>query len=614
MLDSEVLDLSQTIDRNFLTVTPNTPLSEVITLMSSERASCVLVTQEQRLVGIFTERDVVKLTAVGSNSSGVAIADVMTRQIVTLAESETQNILNMLSLLRQHHIRHLPVVNAQNEVIGIITHGSIREILQPADLLRLRRVSDVMTQTVITASTSASVFQLTQLMAEHQVSCVVILQDDTLANLYPVGIVTERDIVQLQAMKVDFTQVRAEKVMSTPLLPSQLTETLWSAHQKMRQYRIRRLVVVGDAGDLVGIITQSSLLSVLNPIEMLAALEALQQVVQERTTELQIANEQLQNEIIERQRAEGKLQEFASILKKNNDDLETLVAERTSELSNTLEQLKLEVAQRKRSEAGLAKALQKERELSELKTRFVTLASHEFRTPLSTILVSSDILKSFGHKLDEKQRMKKLDKIKSAVQQLTSLLDDILLIGKSSSGFIEFLPQKIDIKSVCQEIVEEISLTDGHLHSLIFNCKGEFFRVEMDEKLLREMLVNLLSNAIKYSPPGGSIYVNLVCENGQTILQVKDRGLGIPLSDREDLFEIFHRGSNVGTISGTGLGTVIIKNAVEAHGGTIAVESELGQGTTFTVCIPTRQVRGNIKCLSPGGSPSKSVLETIASY
>ena len=613
MLDSEVLDLSQTIDRHPFTLTPDTPLSEVITLMSSRRASYVLVTQEQRLVGIFTERDVVKLTAVGRNLSGVVIADVMTRQIVTLAESETQNILNMLSLLRQHHIRHLPVVNAQNELIGIITHGSIREILQPADLLQLRRVSDVMTKEVITAPASASVFQLTQLMAEHQVSCVVIVEEDKLPNLYPVGIVTERDIVQLQAMKVDFTQVRADKVMSTPMLPSQPTETLWSAHQKMRQYRIRRVVVVGNAGELVGILTQSSLLSVLNPIEMLAALETLQQVVQERTTELQLANEQLQNEIIERQRAEAKLQEFASILQKTNDELENLVAERTSTLRSTLEQLQIEVAQRKRSEAELVKALQKEQELSELKSRFVTVASHEFRTPLSTILVSSDLLKSFGHKIDEVQRIKKLDKIQTAVQQLTSLLDDILLIGKNTSGIVEFLPKEINIQSVFQEIVEEIGLTQGHLHSLNFDCKGEFFRVEMDEKLLRQMLMNLLSNAIKYSPQGESIHITLICENGQVVFIVKDRGIGIPLPDRERLFEIFHRGSNVGTISGTGLGMVIVKNAVEAHGGMITVESELDRGTTFTVCIPTRQVRGNIKCVSPGGSTNHSLVDAIIS-
>jgi signal transduction histidine kinase len=325
----------------------------------------------------------------------------------------------------------------------------------------------------------------------------------------------------------------------------------------------------------------------------------LQQVVEAQTKDIKIANEQLQNEVSERQRAEEKLQQLASMLQKVNDELEIQVENRTTELRNTLEQLQREIAQRQRAEEEVRKALEKEQELSELKSRFISMASHEFRTPLSTILVCSDLIKTFGDQFSEAKKQKQLNKIQAAVKEITELLEDVLLIGKTSAGRIEFNPLLLNLEAFCREILEEISLTYGENHRLNFQCQGDCSSVEMDQKLLRQMLVNLLSNAVKYSPQGGEIDFNLFCENGQAIFQVKDEGIGIPAADKERLFEIFHRGSNVGTISGTGLGTAIIKNAVESHGGSITFESEMGVGTTFTVCVPTIQLHGQIRCASP---------------
>ncbi|AFZ11042.1 diguanylate cyclase with PAS/PAC, CBS and GAF sensors [Crinalium epipsammum PCC 9333] len=306
MVTTSAFPLDRAIDRHPLTVTRETPALHVVMLMSQGRASCVLVVEQQQLIGIFTERDVVRVTAAGIALEEVAIASVMTTNIITLPESQAQDILAVISLLRQYHIRHIPLVDEKQCLVGILSHESMREVLQPADLLKLRTVSEVMSKQVIQASLTTSVIHLTQLMSSNHVSCVVIVTQDT-DNSRPVGIVTERDIVQLRALGVDLMQTLAEIVMSSPLVPIHPQNSLWAAHEKMRQYRIRRLVVVDDIGKLLGIVTQTSMVQILDPMETYAALEALQKVVEVRTTDLQKANEQLHYEIIERQQIETAL-------------------------------------------------------------------------------------------------------------------------------------------------------------------------------------------------------------------------------------------------------------------------------------------------------------------
>ncbi len=248
-----------------------------------------------------------------------------------------------------------------------------------------------------------------------------------------------------------------------------------------------------------------------------------------------------------------------------------------------------DITERKTAEVEIHKALEKERELLELKTRFVSMASHEFRTPLATILLGTDLLKSFGHNFSDDKKLKQLNKIEIAAKRMTKLLDDILLISKAGAGKLECKPTIINIKLFCQELLEDIQLISTRKHKVDFDCQGECSQLEMDEKLLHIMLSNLLSNAVKYSPQGGTIQLQIICENQQAIFRVTDEGIGIPESDRSRIFELFHRSSNVGTISGTGLGMAITKKAVELHGGSITFESQVGVGTTFTVCIPTIQ-------------------------
>lgn len=326
MLESTAFSVQLAIDRHPLTVTPDTPVSEAIVLMSQVKSSCAIVVEADKILGIFTERDVVKLTAQTGDLeqdsftkafSKQPISALMTPRPFILQEEHLPNLVTLLDLLRQKQIRHLPVVDSDEKLLGTITYQTIREIIQPADWMRLRRVVEVMNPKVITASPSASVLELATLMSIHRVSCVAIAQtrhsNDPMQGPklqpmpIPIGIVTERDILQLQALELNMRTLTAAEVMSSPLLLVQPTDCLWTAHQLMREYRVRRLVVADEGDSLQGIITQTSLLQGFTPIEMDAAIAALQGLVEERTTELQQANEQLRREILERQHTEAAL-------------------------------------------------------------------------------------------------------------------------------------------------------------------------------------------------------------------------------------------------------------------------------------------------------------------
>ena len=246
-----------------------------------------------------------------------------------------------------------------------------------------------------------------------------------------------------------------------------------------------------------------------------------------------------------------------------------------------------DITERKRAEADIRNALEKEKELNELKSRFVSMTSHEFRTPLTTILSSAELLQDFGSIWDEEKKLKHFLRIQTSVTHMTGLLNDVLLIGKAEAGKLEFKPTPLDLISFCRELTEEMELAAEN-HTIIFCSGGDCTNACMDEKLLRHILSNLLSNAIKYSPSGGTVKLELIGEQKTVMFHIQDRGIGIPQADLIQLFDSFHRASNVGTISGTGLGLAIVKKAVDLHNGQIFIKSEVGVGTTFTVKLPLR--------------------------
>lgn len=231
--------------------------------------------------------------------------------------------------------------------------------------------------------------------------------------------------------------------------------------------------------------------------------------------------------------------------------------------------------------------LQESEAIKTLKSRVVSTISHEFRTPLTTILSSSELLEKYRHKLTEEKQLNHLHKIQAAVQRLTEMLNDVLTLENTEAEKLAFNPAPVNLVRFCRELVDRLQLSLSQ-KSLIFNHKGEGTETWLDEILLRHILSNLLSNAIKYSPNGSAIVLNVVCQESEVNLEVIDRGIGISLEDRKRLFESFYRGNNVGNIPGMGLGLAIVKQCVDLHGGQIGVVSEVGIGTTFTVKLPSR--------------------------
>jgi signal transduction histidine kinase len=243
--------------------------------------------------------------------------------------------------------------------------------------------------------------------------------------------------------------------------------------------------------------------------------------------------------------------------------------------------------QRKRVEDEVRTELKKEKELSELKSRFISMASHEFRTPLCTILSSADLLETYGKKWSEDKKTEHLQRIQSAVERMTQLLDDVLLIGKAEAGKLEFQPAPMNLDKFCTDLVEELQQgKSSSQHTITFVKRGHYTTTLMDEKLLRHILSNLISNAIKYSTPGSNIYFEVNCQEEEAIFLIKDSGIGIPKEDQQRLFESFHRAKNVGTIPGTGLGLAIVKKSLDLHSGKITVDSIVGGGTTFIIRLP----------------------------
>lgn len=288
---------NQAIDFKPVTVQVDQSVKDVVNLLSQSKASCVLVVEQQKLIGIYTERDVVKMTAKRQNFAGLNVADVMSKNIISVTASQATDVYVVLNLMRRHRIRHLPVVNELEQLVGIVTPKTIRQVFKPADMLRSRLVCELMETQVIQASPLTNILDIALLMAKNRVSCVAIAKGNTELGYYPVGIITEVDIVRLRAQGWDFSSTIAKEVMSAPLKPIRNKDTLWFAHQKMEQENIRRLVVIDVEGKLSGIITQSSLLRVLDPLEMQALIKILQQTVNEQTLQLQNQNKLLEKEI-----------------------------------------------------------------------------------------------------------------------------------------------------------------------------------------------------------------------------------------------------------------------------------------------------------------------------
>lgn len=245
-----------------------------------------------------------------------------------------------------------------------------------------------------------------------------------------------------------------------------------------------------------------------------------------------------------------------------------------------------DITERKRLDE-IRLALAREKELNALKTRFFSMVSHEFRTPLSTALAAAQVLENSQDEWDDTaKRLRNLQRIQDSVRNMVQLLDDILTINRAETGRLAFNPKLLNLERYCHHFIEEMRLNAEAQHTLAFACQGPAIPVYLDEKLLRSILSNLLSNAIKYSPQGGNIQLTLEFHAKIVKISVQDEGIGISPEDQKCLFEPFHRGKNVRSIPGTGLGLVVVKKCVDLHQGTIHIASEVGKSTTCLVTLP----------------------------
>lgn len=272
-----------------------------------------------------------------------------------------------------------------------------------------------------------------------------------------------------------------------------------------------------------------------------------------------------------RKQAEEKLKNYSA-------ELENQVKSRTLILEEAIEELE-------KTKKELHNALEKEKELNGLKSRFVSMASHEFRTPLTTMMSSLSLVTKYGDQNDKENQVKHVSKIKRAINNLTDILNDFLSVSKLEEGRIENMPEEFNAKTFVTDIIADMQSMASSGQSILLKHTGNDV-VCLDKKLLKNILFNLISNAIKFSPQGGVIEVGTDVMDSVVKISVKDHGIGIPKEDQKHLFERFFRGHNATHIQGTGLGLNIVTRYAELMNGSINFESKENKGTTFTIIIP----------------------------
>ena len=276
-----------------------------------------------------------------------------------------------------------------------------------------------------------------------------------------------------------------------------------------------------------------------------------------------------------------------------NEVLEFKVTERTAQLEDALEELKFENDERKRTQLELYKAkddlseaLKREKELSQMKSSFISMVSHEYRTPMTVISLSSALLKKYNEVGDKANFNTTLAKIDSSIQTMNHLIDDVLLFGKSETGRLTATFSQFNLDELATQVIEQARIIDKNSHVLVYEKINHNLPINSDKKILEQVLINIMTNACKYSPADEEIVLSISIGEDSYIISIKDYGVGIPKDEVERIFDPFYRASNSSIAPGTGLGLSIVKRSAAMLGGDITVESELEKGSIFTLTIP----------------------------
>ncbi len=281
-------------------------------------------------------------------------------------------------------------------------------------------------------------------------------------------------------------------------------------------------------------------------------------------------------------RQQFELERISNEIRKLNAELEVKVEERTMILKEALQKLE-------QSQSELSGALDKERQLNEIKSRFVAMASHEFRTPLSTVLSSASLLSKYTQSGEQEKRDRHITKIKSSVKNLNDILEDFLSLGKLDEGKVTGHITELDLQDCLTDTIEEMKPFLKKGQQVKFEYEGNS-SIYSDKKLLRNIIINLISNAIKFSNEGNSVYISSAVNNSNAVISVTDEGIGIGEEDQLHLFDSFFRGANATNIQGTGLGLHIVQRYALLLGGAVELKSRLNEGTTVIITIPSNQL------------------------
>jgi signal transduction histidine kinase len=621
--------IENAIARDPLIVSPETPVIDAISAMNRDRSNYVLIMEKEKLLGIFTERDVVKLTDLEMSLGKISISQVMTQKLITLPLDQVRDIFSLLSFLRSSKIRHLPILDKEQKVIGVITPESVRQLLKPADLLQMRRIGEIMVKKVMTAPSNATLFAITQLMKIYHKSCIVICQSPTEAeslseqkSQIPLGIISEKDIVKFQANHFDFEKTTAESVMTTPVLKANLNMTLWQAHEIMQKHKIRRLVIVDDQGYLAGLVTQSTLLYALDPVEMYTTVELLQQSISEKTQELQQVNEQMkqtlshlkatQQELIQAEKMAALGQLVAGVAHEINTPLaairssvknitdffqenlvdftvfwQNLSLENQAYFLNLLKQVNpatenLSSKEKRKLNRQLKQKLQAENitDSENLASNLVDIGVYENIESLLPFFKSTDSQNIFKVVYDISSVQTSANIISTATERAAKIV-----FALRNYARYDQLGEKVE-----SHIIEGIELILTLYQNLLKRgvevvkiYQEDLPKIKCYPDELSQVWTNLIHNALQAMNCQGVLTIEVKQEQEDLIVKFTDSGDGISPEILDRIFEPFFTTKPPG--EGSGLGLDIVKKIIEKHQGKIDVISVPGK-TTFQVFLP----------------------------
>ena len=300
-----------------------------------------------------------------------------------------------------------------------------------------------------------------------------------------------------------------------------------------------------------------------------------------RSYETSLWNVQIKRFLATPSMSSNKLVGLIALANSEND-----YGEKELEIVERMSSLFAVAIQRIKAEEEIRAALGKEQDLNELKSRFISMVSHEYRTPLTAIVLATELLSEYDEKLTKENKLEQFSRIRQSVKVMNALLDDIIAYNKAELGKVEFYPQYMDIEKFCLNLSREVEMVAKNKSKIDLTVRNGGVLANVDENLVRKILVNLLSNAVKYSPDKSVVEFDVNVKTDEVEFLVRDYGIGMSETTKERLFEPFYRGENVGVISGTGLGLAVVKSSVDIHKGRIYFDSEAGKGTTFVVTIP----------------------------